>query len=313
MKGIEISKEYFYKYGLPMLEKDFPDLISKLACGIIGSGSECLGFDDAVSADHDFDPGFCIFIPGEDVINRRTAFLLERAYAKLPKEFSGVKRSLLSPVGGARRGVLRTEDFFAQKIGSADGVLDISQWLSIPEQALLEATNGTLFFDNYGEVTKIRESLKYLPEDIRLKKIAGNLLMMAQSGQYNYMRCIEHGDTAAAQLAVYEFVEHAISTVFLLNKAYKPYYKWCFKALRALPELSIEAEIFEYLITTDNTADLCKEKYDAIESVAADIVDLLMKQNITNAICGDLEKHAYSVNDAIADAGIRNLHIMAAV
>ena len=26
MKGIEISKKYFYEFGLPLLEKDFPDL-----------------------------------------------------------------------------------------------------------------------------------------------------------------------------------------------------------------------------------------------------------------------------------------------
>ena len=313
MKGIELSKKFFDEYGKPMLENEFPDILPKLSCGLFGCGSECFGFDDQISTDHDFDAGFCIFLPSEDIVNRRTAFLLERAYSKLPKEFEGIKRPMLNPVGGARKGVLRTADFFSEKIGSPDGNLLLNDWLRIPEQALAEATNGKVFFDNLGEVTKIRETVKYYPEDIRLKKLSGNLLIMAQAGQYNYNRCIKHGEQAAAQLAVYEFVNHAISAIFLLNKVYMPYYKWSFKALRNLPKLSIEAEIMEYLITTDNCDKISEEKYYAIEGIAADIIDELSNQGLTKAICGDLEKHAYSVNDNIADDQIRNLHILAAI
>ena len=313
MKGIELAESFFNLYGRPMLENEFSDITDKLACGIAGSGSECFGFDDEISTDHDFEAGFCIFLPGEDIIDRRTEFLLERAYAKLPKEFGGVKRGMLSPVGGARRGVIRTGDFFNEKVGCTDGNLTVSEWLTLPEQSLAEATNGKIFFDNFGEVTKIREKLAYFPDDIRLKKLAGNLLLMAQSGQYNYKRSVDRGELAAAQLAVFEFVKHAASAIFLLNDVYEPYYKWCFKALRALPKLSIEAEIMEYLITTDNSPDLAKEKYYAIEGVAADVIDELQNQKLTKAVCGDLEKHAYSVNDTILDSNVRNLHVLSAV
>ncbi len=199
MKGIELSRAFFEEYGKPMLENDFSDIIPYLAVGLIGSGSECFGFDDDISTDHDFEPGFCIFLPDEEIVDRKIAFQLERAYAKLPKEFMGFKRAMLAPVGGARHGVLRTSEFFEEKIGSKTGELDKLEWLSLPEHALAEATNGELFFDNFGEVTKIRESLSAYPEDIRLKKLAGNLLVMAQSGQYNYKRCIDHGESAAAR------------------------------------------------------------------------------------------------------------------
>ncbi|MBR4761024.1 MAG: DUF4037 domain-containing protein, partial [Clostridia bacterium] len=266
-----------------------------------------------VSKDHDFDAGFCIFLPGEDVVDRRTAFLLERAYAKLPKEFEGISRPLLNPVGGARKGIIRTAEFFGEKIGSGTGDLSLKEWLSVPEQALAEATNGKIFFDNLGEVTNIREKLSYFPEDVRLKKLAGNLLLMAQSGQYNYKRCIDHGEPAAAQLAAFEFANHAIAAIFLLNRVYMPYYKWSFRALRLLPKLAIEAEMIEYLITTDNSPELVSEKYYAIEGIAADIIDELANEDITKAICGDLEKHAYSVNDMIKDDELRNLHVLAAV
>ena len=43
------------------------------------------------------------------------------------------------------------------------------------------------------------------------------------------------------------------------------------------------------------------------------IIGYLIENNMTKAICGDLEKHAYSVNDSINDPNIRNLNIFAAV
>ena len=313
MKGLELSRAYFEEFGKPMLEKEFAKLLPYLCVGLTGSGSECGGFDDEVSQDHDFEPGFCIFIPDESIVDRRSAFLLERAYAKLPKEFSGFRRTALSPVGGARHGVLRIDEYYNDKIGSPDGLLTVSEWLTVPENSLFEATNGEIFFDNLGLVTRIRESLESYPEDIRKKKLASNLLIMAQSGQYNYQRCLRHGETAAAQLAVNEFVKSAISVIFLLNRKYRPYYKWSFRALRALPKLSIEAELLEYLLTSDNESGTSEEKYNVIEGIAADIIDELINQKLTEAVCGDLEKHAYSVNDGIVDAQLRNMHVLAAI
>ncbi len=313
MNGIELSRGYFEAYGKKMLEENFPEILPYLAAGIMGSGSECFGYDDEVSSDHDYEPGFMIFLPGEEIVDRRTAFLLERAYAKLPKEYMGFQRSLVNPVGGARHGVIRTADFFTEKLGAPDGVLTLGQWLSLPEQSLAEASNGMVFFDNYGELTRIRETVSAYPEDIRKKKLAGNLLLMAQAGQYNYRRCLNHGEEAAAQMAVFEFVKSAMEVIFLLNRTYEPYYKWSFRALRNQKLLAIEAEMFEYLLTTDNSEEMREEKYMAIEGIASDIIDVLADQKLTKAICSDLEKHAYSVNDGIEDADLRNAHILAAI
>ncbi len=313
MQGLELSRAFFKEYGEPMLDEQFPELLPYLAAGLIGSGSECAGFDDAVSEDHDFEPGFIIFLPGEDVVDRRSAFLLERAYAKLPKEYRGYTRPLMQPAGGARRGVIRIEDFVSSRTGTADGGLTVEQWLRIPEQDFFELTNGEIYFDNYGEISRIRELLSYFPEDIRRKKIAGNLLIMAQSGQYNFLRCYDHGETAAAQLAVFEFVKSCTAAVFLLNGKYMPYYKWSFRAMKALPVLPGITDRLEYLMTTGNTAGTAVEKADIIEDIASEVIAVLSEQGLTQAVCGDLEKHAYSVNDSIEDPGIRNLHVLAAV
>lgn len=313
MNGLELSERFYRECVSPMLSEQFSDLLPQLAIGLFGSGSECYGFDDAVSTDHDFEPGVCILLPGEDAVDRQAAFRLERAYAKLPKEFLGFRRSAIAPVGGARHGVLRTAEVFSDKVGAPDGILTLQQWLTVPAHALSEATNGKLFYDGLGEVTRIREGLSRYPEDVRRKKLAGHLLLMAQAGQYNYTRCLRHGETGAAQLAVTEFVRHMMSAAFLLNGVYEPYYKWSFRTMRALPRLSLLAETAEYLLTTDNEPEIAETKYDMIEDAAADVIDALQEQELTKAICGDLEKHAYSVNDSIADGEIRNLHILAAV
>ena len=312
MNGLELSEAFFEEYGREVLE-GFSELWSYLAVGLTGSGSECFGYDDEASRDHDFEPGFCIFLPNEEIVDRKSAFALERTYAKLPREYRGFRRSLMQPVGGARRGVIRTEEFFQEHAGTPDGSMTEQSWLTVPEYSLAEAVNGRLFLDNYGEVSRIRQSLSYYPEEIRLKKLAGHLLLMAQAGQYNYLRCLKHGEQAAAQMAVYEFTKSCVEVIFLLNRRYQPYYKWSFRALRELDRLSIEAELLEYLITSDNGEESVEEKYRVIEGIAADVIEELMEQKLTQAICGDLEKHAYSVNDSIADAKVRNLHILAGV
>ncbi len=313
MNGLDLSRRYYKEYGEPMLREQFPDLVPYLAVGLAGSGSECLGYDDAISEDHDFEPGFCLWLPGEDVVDRKTAFRLERAYAALPAEFEGYRRSPVAPVGGARRGVLRMEDFFREKTGSPDGDLTAEDWLRVPAAALGEAVNGEVFADPYGEFTRVRARLAVFPRDVRRKRLAGQLLTMAQSGQYNYQRCLDHGEEGAAQLAAAAFVRSAISAVFLLNDRYEPYYKWAFRALRELPVLSELEPILVGLLTTPNDPETSFRKYTDIETVCVAVIDALLDRDLTKATCGDLEKHAWSVNDGIADGEIRNLHILSGV
>ena len=313
MKGLDLSRRYFEEYGAPMLREKFPDWADRLAVGLAGSGSECFGFDDAVSQDHDFEPGFCIFLPEEDVLDRRTAFLLERAYAALPREFLGFARPKLAPVGGSRRGVIRLGDFLEARTGSRTAELTLEGWLRLEEQYLAEIVNGELFRPGDGTFAAIRARLSRQPADVRCKKLAGRLLLMAQAGQYNYPRCLAHGEPAAAQLAVGEFVRHAIAAIFLLNDRYLPYYKWQFRALRQLSLLGEEAETLELLLTTDNGKTMARAKQDMLENLASAVIAALQDQALTEALCGDLEKHAYSVNDHISDPALRNAHILAAV
>ena len=313
MKGLELARKYYLEYGAQMISESFPELESVIAVGLVGSGSECLGYDDDISEDHDFEPGFCIFIPDENVIDSKTEFRLERAYAKLPKEFMGYTKSPTSPVGEKRHGVIRISDFLMRRVGSPSGDLSLVEWFSIPEHSLTEVVGGEIFRDDSGIFTDIRNRLSAMPCDVRLKKLAGHLLLMAQSGQYNYNRCISRGETGAAQLAVIEFVKSAMQVIFLLNNKYMPYYKWSFRALSELDKLSELTYSLEYLISSENGQENSVLKSDMIEDISGLIIEELKAQNLTEAICTDLEKHAYSVNDKIMDSDIRNKNIFYAV
>ena len=313
IKGLELSEAYYEQYGRKMLLEQFPGLMDKIATGLIGSGSECLGYDDELSQDHDYEPGFCIFIGGEDEVDSRAAFQLERAYAKLPDEFMGYKRARLSPVGGNRHGVIRLDEFLMSKLGSRSGELTLTEWLRIPEYSIREVTNGKVFYDGCGRLTAVRESLKNMPEDVRLKKIAGHLINMAQAGQYNYGRCCSRGDEGAAQLALFEFVKSGINVIYSLNRELMPYYKWAFRGMRELPVLGDLDTSLTMLLTTPNDRGTASHKAEVVEVVCARIIEELNRQELTEAVCGDLEKHAYSVNDHIKDNAVRLMNIFAAV
>ncbi len=65
MKGLELSRAYYEEYGKPMIDTQLAQYKPYLAAGLVGEGSECLGFDDELSTDHDFGPAFCLWVPEE--------------------------------------------------------------------------------------------------------------------------------------------------------------------------------------------------------------------------------------------------------
>ena len=312
MKGLELSRAYYEAFGRPMLEREFPDVMDRIAVGLAGHGSECFGFDDEISRDHDFEPGFCLWITDED--DRDFGFRLFRAYRRLPGDFEGIKLEDTSLFGSESKGVRTIREFYSFYTGTGDVPETNRAWLAIPEHYLAEATNGEVFSDPLGEFTRIRNALiTGMPEDVRRKKLASSLFYMAQMGQYNYLRCLRHGEKTAAAECLAGFARHTALAGFLLNRAHAPYYKWRFRALRALPEGEELARTLEWLLSTGNEPPLDQDKYYAMEGIAAEFISLLQDQELTKAVCGDPEKHAYSVNDGIRDSSIRNLHILSAV
>ena len=309
MKGLEISKEYYLTFGKSILEKEFPNILEKAAIGLAGDGSECFGFDDEISTDHDFEPGFCIWLTQKDYTE--FGFKLERIYETLPKEYKGLKRQPFSPTSEKRKGVILIDEFYKKFLGTAHAPKTTEHWLSIPSFALANACNGEIFSDKLGEFSKVRNQLlKGYPEDIKLKKIAAHLIMMQQTGLYNYNRCIARKENGAAQLCIFEFVKHTISIIYLLNNKYEPFYKWVYKNMRRLDfgkdlEISLTA-----LTELGNTQIESTAKRESIEEICKVIIKELKNQNLISCIDLNLQKHALSIQNKITDNNLRNMHIM---
>ncbi len=242
--GMQLAKEYWQTYGKQLLElPKFRDYKNRIAAGLVGHGSECYGFDDEISRDHDFGPGFCLWLTDEDYA--KIGDDLQAAYNDLPQEYAGFGSREETPrakscESSKRVGVFSISEFFENITGfaTAPSQDEPHLWLSLSEPTLAAATNGQIFADPLGEFSKTRQSFKLMPDDVRISLISRRLGMMAQAGQYNVPRMLARTDGAAAWLSINEFVRATASIVFLLNNpisaGYLPYYKWQFAALRKL-------------------------------------------------------------------------------
>ena len=324
-KGLELSQEYYETIGRPVLEELFPAYMDKIAVGLVGEGSECFGYDDMISMDHDYGPSFCIWLTKKDyeVFGEE----MSEIYDALPKEYGGISAKTHRTEAEGRRGVLEIDKFYRKFLGARGVPQKLEDWLIIPEHYLAVATNGKVFEDNLGEFTGIREQLLgYYPEDIRLKKIAARAITMAHSGQCNYSRMMRRHDTVAAVLALSEFIRAAISMVYLLNKKYTPYYKWMWKGMKGMDKLTEVRTILKKLVDVGpnrgswytnewNTYQIELNRNDKvivmIEDICALVIEEMKNQGISNSSSDYLEEHAYAARHRIKDDTIRSLPVMA--
>ena len=309
MKGLELARKFYEEHGQEMIATRFADVADRICIGLVGEGSECLGYDDEISTDHDFEPAFCLFIAKED--EKKFGFELERAYSKLPKQFMGYERQKLSAAGGKRHGVIVIDDFYKKFLGAANAPDTIKRWLYTPSQSLLNASNGEVFRDDLGLFSAIRNEIKKgYPRDIRLKKIAAHTIFMAQAGLYNYPRLIKRGEAGASQLAVFEFVKNAISVIYLLNNRYEPFYKWAYRGMRELEILGNLCSPLAALTELGNSPEESAAKVETIEEIAQLLINEYRKTGISDSASNELEAHAYAIIKGIESIELRNMHIM---
>jgi len=284
IKGLELSKKYFEEVYLPVIKSEFPEIFEKMAAGLVGEGSECFGFDDEISQDHDFGPSVCIWLRKDDYLKYKDR--INEVLKNLSKTYLGFQELKESEWGHNRRGLLNIDDFYFKFIGSANPPQTINNWQKIPETALATVTNGEVFIDNLGEFTKIREQLlNYYPEAIRQNKIATRLMNISQHGQYNYIRCLRRNDLVAANQCLYLFVDEVMHLVFLLNRRYKIFYKWANRALLDLKILGNEIhKLLQDMVFAQN-------KIPYVKKICKVLADELRNQKLTDCeseFLGDL-------------------------
>ena len=307
MKGLEEARKFYEEAGAEMISRNFGDFENRIAVGLVGHGSECFGFDDQTSRDHDFETGFCLWLTKDD--EEKVGFRLMRAYDKLVKSVNGERADRV--VENGFQGVFVTGDFYRRYTGCDGAPKTWQDWLYTNSAYFAEATNGEVVRDDLGEFTKIRnEILHGMPEDVRAKKIGSCSLKAAQSGQYNYARCLAHGEEGAAMLALFEFVTNAIELAFLLNRKHCPYYKWALRSMDGLDKFAELKQPLEYLLTADNDKAGQSVKKAIVEDISLALANEINAQFDLGVEGGFLEPYAYAIQKRIKNSDIRNLHIV---
>jgi tetratricopeptide (TPR) repeat protein len=228
IKGIEICRKFYEYFGKPMIHRNFKEYENAIVCGMVGEGSECFGFDDEFSKDHDFGAGFCVWL--DDDLYEKIGDKLQKAYDLLPKSFMGTER-IKSIQSKKRVGVFSSTKFYTDLLECDEIPQTINEWIEISPEKLALVTNGSIFTQTNNKFTEIRKYLlnKY-PESVRLKNIAQNIAMMSQTGQYNYNRMLNRNDIVTAQICYNEFVKSSLKSINLIDGKYYPYYKWLYKS-----------------------------------------------------------------------------------
>ena len=310
IQGLDLAKAYWEQVGRPILEERYPQYRGRIAAGLMGHGSDCYGFDDAISRDHDFGPGFCLWLTSEDY--QAIGDQLQKDYEALPTEFMGFgsRTDSVRAKGANRRvGVFEIGAFFESLTGYRQAPPEDHphEWLLLDEATLAAATNGRIFADPLGQMLATRQGFKAMPDDVRFCLISRRLGMIAQAGQYNLPRSLQRGDGAAAMLSINEFVQACASLIFLINNpltvGYLPYYKWTFAALRRLSgrmatRLADLTEQLEDILRLASAAcyggqgfgeggkgarPAAERVTELVESICARIVEELQAEGLTNS------------------------------
>lgn len=244
--GRQMFEDFYYQYGESMLQKNFPDYLDKIAIGKAGEGSDCFGFDDNASLDHDFGPGFCMWVSKETY--EQIGEKLQEEYNKLPRTFLGVTRKNMEN-GKGRVGVCVIEDFYKRILGIDKAPETLDEWSKVEEFALATATNGWILKDKEGKFSSIRNQLlSYYPDTIWKSKIAQSLYSISQYGQYNYGRMARRVDVVTAEQCRSGFVKNVMELVYLLNRTYAPYYKWMFKGMERLDDFGLHERLKQLVL-----------------------------------------------------------------
>lgn len=298
INGMELARRFYEEFGRAMIHDDFAGYEDRITAGLVGRGSQCYGFDDPLSRDHDFGPDFCIWL--DDDLYDEIGDKLQAAYDKLPEEYMGFRRVTTVPPDGKRVGVMRSREFYSRILDVSEELLlryiDRSQadspetdenkienvfFSSVDEANLSQCTNGEIFKEGTGDFARIRKALAYYPDRIWKKKIAQELHYSAQMGQYNYIRMLKRGEKVASEIALAGYMEHTMKLVYLINRRYAPYYKWLHRGMQDLEKAAVIMDIFNAVYDMPKGDERIRM---TTEIVAAIIIEELERLGMTSGV-----------------------------
>lgn len=301
LTGMALCRAFYEECGRPMIAEKFPEYEDQIAVGLVGKGSDCFGYDDIRSRDHDWGPEFCMWVTKEtfDAIGED----LKQAYENLPQEFQGYKRATGLQERG-RRGVFTVEGFFDRMLGAAS--YEQVDWQETLDYALANVTNGEIFRDDDGIFTAERAKfLRGYPEGVRYLRMADSAARFSQAGQYNYRRMLERGDTVTAQVMLADAMREAMKLQHYIENRYPPHDKWLFRSVQT-------SEQGKALATLLNK--LQQARGAGVEEVVEQIAELLMKELYQAGYISDsdtyLDAHSEELSQKAAYAARTNAQLV---
>ncbi|HEY4940785.1 MAG TPA: DUF4037 domain-containing protein [Rhizomicrobium sp.] len=249
--GLTLCRAFYEQAIAPILHRHFPRL--PYAAGLIGYGSEVLGYDSARSQDHHWGPRVLLFLRDADLAERKPEIAACLSH-NLPVSFEGFSTNFGSPDGiGVRLPVaipsgpvdhmveIYSVSGFAQwRLGiEPSEPISNRRWLTLPQQRLLETTSGEIFHDGIGEITRLRQRLAYFPDDVWRYMLSCQWQKIAQEESF-VGRAHEAGDALGSRLIAARLVREMMRLGFLMERRYWPYSKWfgtAFARLAIAPDL----------------------------------------------------------------------------
>ena len=187
----------------PAVDARWPGL--PRAAGRLGSGSDVLGLDDAVSQDHDWGLRLNLLVSA-DIAAHVDAYLEET----LPESFEGLPTRFTTTWDAHRRHRVQVQDV-ASFVHSRTGVdlrdpLSTDDWLMLTGQAVLEVTAGPVFVDTDGALTAARAALCWYPDEVWKYVIAADWARLAQELPF-VGRTAEVGDDLGSRVITARLVD----------------------------------------------------------------------------------------------------------
>lgn len=249
--GLELSEGFYHDLVAPILREHAADL--RYAAGLLGSGSDVLGFDNEVSTDHHWGPRLLLLVAQADLSRKNQIACILSEH--LPHEYRGYPTSFGPPDEiGVRLLQPRSEgpvQHMVEITGLADYVrdyagldlgrpLDVVDWLATPEQRLLTLTAGQVFHDDTGDLTRLRATLAYYPDEVWRFLLAAQWHRVSQEEAF-VGRTGDVGDELGSRVIAARLVRELMKLCFLMERRYAPYAKWfgtAFVRLAAAPRLA---------------------------------------------------------------------------
>lgn len=239
MQGMELSRRFYTEIVDPIIESYAPDLAYSAA--LIGPGSEVLGYDTEMSRDHDFGPRVILFIMDSD--KEHTGAVTAMLDQQLPQIFNGF------PVHKSMTVITTLEQFLMKHLAmDIHEPLELTDWLTFPSQSLLEMTRGEVFKDVTGQLSVLREQLRYYPDDIWLYLMASVWQRIGQE-EHLMLRAGYVHDELGSSLIASRIVRDIMNLCFLIERQYAPYPKWFGTAFQTLQSSKLLAPCLMGVLT----------------------------------------------------------------